>query len=57
VNESGGFRLEFFSAKTMVYKHISKDLKERALWLLEHNYIPSDVSKKNGVSVGFHIPP
>jgi hypothetical protein len=23
----------------MVYKHISKDLKERTLWLLEHNYM------------------
>jgi hypothetical protein len=23
----------------MVYKHISKDLKEHTLWLLEHNYI------------------
>jgi hypothetical protein len=23
----------------MVYKHISKDLKECELWLLEHNYM------------------
>jgi hypothetical protein len=34
----------------MVYRHISKDLKERALWLLEHNYIPSDVGEIFGVS-------
>jgi hypothetical protein len=34
----------------MVYKHISTDLKERALWLLEHNYIPSDVNEIFGVS-------
>jgi transposase len=34
----------------MVYKHISKDLKERALWLLEHDYIPTDVSDIFGVS-------
>jgi transposase len=34
----------------MVYKHISKDLKERALWLLEYNYIPADVSDIFGVS-------
>jgi hypothetical protein len=34
----------------MVYKHISKDLKEHALWLLKYNYIPSDISKKIGVS-------
>ena len=34
----------------MVYKPIGKDLKERALWLLEHNYIPADVSDIFGVS-------
>jgi hypothetical protein len=26
----------------MVFCHISTDLKERALWLLEHDYIPED---------------
>jgi hypothetical protein len=34
----------------MVYKHISKDLKEHTLWLLEHNYIPSNISEIFGVS-------
>ena len=34
----------------MVYKLISKDLKNRALWLLEHDYIPTDVSDIFGVS-------
>jgi transposase len=34
----------------MVYKHISKDLKERALWLMERDYIPADVSDIFGVS-------
>jgi transposase len=34
----------------MVYRRISKDLKERAMWLLEHNYIPSDVSDIFGIS-------
>jgi transposase len=34
----------------MVYKNISMDLKHRALWLLEHDYIPADVSEIFGVS-------
>lgn len=31
-------------------KHISKDLRECALWLLEHDYIPSDVGEIFAVS-------
>jgi transposase len=27
----------------MVYCHISKDLKERVLWLISHNYAPDDI--------------
>lgn len=27
----------------MVYRHISKDLKERALWLIAHGYAPEDI--------------
>jgi transposase len=34
----------------MVYKHISKDLKERALWLLERDYVPVDVGDLFGIS-------
>ncbi|EGN93990.1 hypothetical protein SERLA73DRAFT_126384 [Serpula lacrymans var. lacrymans S7.3] len=34
----------------MVYQLISKDLKERALWLIEHNYIPSDVCEIFNIS-------
>ena len=36
-SESGKFRL------TMVYRHISKDLKERVLWLISHEYVPEDI--------------
>jgi hypothetical protein len=32
--ESGKLRL------VMVYRHISKDLKERVLWLISHGYAP-----------------
>ncbi|KAK0219467.1 hypothetical protein EDD85DRAFT_989481 [Armillaria nabsnona] len=34
----------------MVYRHISKDIKERTLWLLEHDFIPSEVAHLLGVS-------
>jgi transposase len=34
----------------MVFRHISQDIKERALWLLEHDYIPEDVASILGVS-------
>ncbi len=34
----------------MVYRRISQDLKERALWLLGHDYIPEDVAEILGVS-------
>jgi len=34
----------------MVFRHISTDLKERALWLLEHDYIPEDVCEILGIS-------
>jgi len=34
----------------MVYKPIGKDLKEHALWLLENDYIPADISDIFGVS-------
>ncbi|EGO05395.1 hypothetical protein SERLA73DRAFT_164943 [Serpula lacrymans var. lacrymans S7.3] len=27
----------------MVYRTVSKDMKERALWLIDHDYIPADV--------------
>ena len=27
----------------MVFRHISKDLKERALWLIAHEYAPDDI--------------
>jgi len=29
----------------MVFRHISKDLKERALWLIAHEYAPDDICK------------
>ncbi|KAE9390260.1 hypothetical protein BT96DRAFT_774089, partial [Gymnopus androsaceus JB14] len=34
----------------MVFCHISKELKERTLWLLDHDYIPEDVAEILGVS-------
>lgn len=34
----------------MVYRQISQDIKERALWLLEHDHIPEDVAYLLGVS-------
>src|SRR5882762_354145 len=34
----------------MVFRHISTDLKETALWLLEHDYIPEDVCEILGIS-------
>ncbi|THU92537.1 hypothetical protein K435DRAFT_593366, partial [Dendrothele bispora CBS 962.96] len=34
----------------MVFRHISKDVKEGALWLLEHDYIPEDIAYLLGVS-------
>ena len=27
----------------MVYRHISKDLKEHVLWLVSHEYAPEDI--------------
>jgi transposase len=38
-------RLQF-----MVFRRISQDVKERALWLLEHDYIPADIAEILGVS-------
>src|SRR6266498_5253099 len=40
----------FCIVESMVFRHISEDIKHRALWLLEHNYIPSDVAFILGVS-------
>ena len=34
----------------MVYRHISKDLKERALWLISHDYAPEDISELFDIS-------
>jgi transposase len=34
----------------MVYRHISQDLKERALWLLQERYIDHDIAHLLGVS-------
>jgi transposase len=34
----------------MVYRHISKDLKERALWLISHEYAPEDISELFDIS-------
>jgi hypothetical protein len=34
----------------MVFRHISEDVKLRALWLLDHDYIPEDVTFILGVS-------
>ena len=34
----------------MVFRHISKDIKEGALWLLDHDYIPKDVCDILGIS-------
>lgn len=34
----------------MVFRHISKDLKERALWLLDNDYIGDDVCAILGIS-------
>ena len=31
------------SDTTKVYRHISKDLKDRVLWLIEHGYAPEDI--------------
>src|SRR5260221_6519890 len=54
----------------MVYRHISKDLKDRALWLILHDYAPEDICelfdisqrsvawwKHNDRVYGFVIPP
>jgi transposase len=54
----------------MVYRHISKDLKERALWLILHEYAPEDICelfdistrsvarwKQNNRTYGSVIPP
>ncbi|KAK7015994.1 hypothetical protein R3P38DRAFT_3203726 [Favolaschia claudopus] len=34
----------------MVFRHISDDLKERALWLLDNDYLTEDVCEILGVS-------
>jgi len=34
----------------MVFWHISQDLKEHVLWLLENDFIPDDVADTFGVS-------
>ena len=54
----------------MVYRHISKDLKDRALWLILHGYVPEDICelfdisersvarwKQNNRLYGFVVPP
>ncbi|EGO04722.1 hypothetical protein SERLA73DRAFT_45022 [Serpula lacrymans var. lacrymans S7.3] len=33
----------------MPYRQISKDIKERTLWLIEHNYILSDICNIFGI--------
>ncbi|EGO28168.1 hypothetical protein SERLADRAFT_366048 [Serpula lacrymans var. lacrymans S7.9] len=33
----------------MPYRQISKDIKERTFWLIEHNYIPSDICNIFGI--------
>jgi len=43
-SESGKFR------RVMVYRHISKDLKERALWLISHGYAPEDICELFDIS-------
>jgi transposase len=35
----------------MVYHHISKDLKEHALWLILHNYAPDNICKLFDISL------
>jgi hypothetical protein len=44
LGESGKLRL------IMVYCHISKDLKERVLWLISHNYAPDDICELFDIS-------
>ena len=34
----------------MIFRHISKDIKNRTLFLLENDYIPADVAETLGVS-------
>ena len=34
----------------MVYRHISKDLKDRALWLILHDYAPEDICELFDIS-------
>ena len=34
----------------MVYRHISKDLKERVLWLVSHEYAPEDICELFDIS-------
>lgn len=34
----------------MVFRHISKDLKERVLWLIEHGYAPEDICELFDIS-------
>jgi len=43
-SESGKFR------RIMVYHHISKDLKEQALWLILHGYAPEDICELFDIS-------
>jgi transposase len=38
------------STTIMVYHHISKDLKERALWLISHDYAPEDICELFDIS-------
>jgi transposase len=35
----------------MVFRHISKDIKDRALFLLENDYIPEDIAEILGISM------
>jgi transposase len=34
----------------MVYRHISKDMKERTLWLISHGYAPEDICELFDIS-------
>jgi transposase len=35
---------------SMVFRHISKDLKDRALWLISHGYAPEDICELFDIS-------
>jgi transposase len=35
----------------MVYRSISKDIRERVLWLISHDYVPADICEIFGISL------